>query len=108
MEQKLVKLSNLSLDEYLSDETGYAEVLKDVRSVQQVPLLNYANVQDFADHTLVRFRGMVQDMQDPETYLESYEVNGDNATIRKQDGRYRDLLVLRVSDIVEFCTFSPN
>lgn len=53
-------LSNLSLDEYLSDETSYAELLKDGHSVQQVPLLNYANLQYFPDNTLVRFRGMVQ------------------------------------------------
>lgn len=97
MQQKIIKLSNLSLDEYLSNETSYTEVLKDDQNVQQVPLLNYANLQNFTDNTLVRFRGMVQDMQDPEMYLESYEVNDKNSSVRMQDGRYRDVLVLRVS-----------
>lgn len=53
-------LSNLSLDEYLLEETSYAEVLKDPQSVKQIPLLNYANLQDYADNTLIRFRGMIQ------------------------------------------------
>lgn len=53
-------LSNLSLDEYLLEETSYAEVLKDPQSVKQIALLNYANLQDYADNTLIRFRGMIQ------------------------------------------------
>lgn len=70
-----------------------------------VPLLNCAQLHDLRDNMLVRFRGMIQDMQDPECYLESYEVRqkeGDTL-VRVQNGKYRDVLVMnRDQESVDF------
>lgn len=43
-------------------------------------------------------------MHDPEIYLERYDVT-DGSSVRSQDGRYRDVLVLRVSKTAELLFF---
>ncbi|XP_055619697.1 mini-chromosome maintenance complex-binding protein [Toxorhynchites rutilus septentrionalis] len=71
----------------------------------QIPLLNCAQLHDLRDNMLVRFRGMIQDMQDPECYLESYEVRkkNDDTLVRVQNGKYRDVLVMnRDQESVDF------
>lgn len=94
-----MNLNKLSLDEYLRNEQHYKEILNDNNNRQLIPLLNYANLQDVQDNTLIRFRGMIQDMIDPEIYLERYEMKTGNET-RLQDGRYRDILVQQVSLLI--------
>lgn len=90
----------LSLDAYLANETAIDEQLRAGTYAQPIPLLNYAQLQQLPDGTLVRFRGMVQDMLDPEIYLERYEVRTAEGGVRVQDGRYRDILVRKVSEWV--------
>uniref|UniRef100_A0A182N9L8 Mini-chromosome maintenance complex-binding protein n=1 Tax=Anopheles dirus TaxID=7168 RepID=A0A182N9L8_9DIPT len=60
-----------------------------------IPLLNCAELAQLPDGSLVRFRGMLQDMQDPECYLERYGVRSkaDGSLVRQQNGKYRDILV---------------
>ncbi|XP_050080361.1 mini-chromosome maintenance complex-binding protein [Anopheles maculipalpis] len=61
-----------------------------------VPLLNRTDLAHLPDGCLVRFRGMLQDMQDPECYLERYTVRlkSDGTVVRQQNGKYRDILLL--------------
>lgn len=62
-----------------------------------------------ADMQLVRFRGLVQNMLDPEIYLESYQTKTDAETLTLRKGKFRDNLKLEVSIIVvksiEFCFY---
>lgn len=50
---------------------------------------------------MVRFRGMIQDMMDPELYLEKYEVSHE-AGSRIQNGKYRDTLMLKAGEKVNY------
>ena len=49
------------------------------------------------DMQLVRFRGLVQNMLDPEIYLESYQTKTDAETLALRKGKFRDNLKLQVS-----------
>ncbi|XP_050095466.1 mini-chromosome maintenance complex-binding protein [Anopheles aquasalis] len=62
---------------------------------RSIPLLNCMAPQHLVDGQLVRFRGMVQDMQDPECYLKRYSVRckSSESIVRHQNGQYRDILV---------------
>uniref|UniRef100_A0A182UKI8 Mini-chromosome maintenance complex-binding protein n=1 Tax=Anopheles melas TaxID=34690 RepID=A0A182UKI8_9DIPT len=64
-----------------------------------IPLLNCTELAHLPDGCLVRFRGMLQDMQDPECYLERYAVRSksDGTVVRQQNGKYRDLLVFNAA-----------
>lgn len=98
----LLNLSGLTIDQYLKNEAEYLKLLQDnPKAVQtQVPLLNYGKLHDFADNTLVRFRGMIQDMNDAEIYLERYEISSTTNGVRVQDGRYRDVIVLKPDEAI--------
>lgn len=57
----------------------------------QIPLLNVADTQYLKEGSLVRFRGMVQDMYDPEYYYEKYEVVNVDTNVRSaRNGKYYD------------------
>ncbi|KXJ73685.1 hypothetical protein RP20_CCG015250 [Aedes albopictus] len=77
-------------EEWCVEQLGKPEVWA------QIPLLNCTQLHDIRDNVLVRFRGMIQDMQDPECYLERYEVRkkSDGSLIRAQSGKYRDVLIM--------------
>lgn len=57
----------------------------------KVPLLNVLDINHTKNASLVRFRGMVQDMYDPEYYYEKYEVvNSETKTKSLKNGKYTD------------------
>ncbi|XP_030376976.1 mini-chromosome maintenance complex-binding protein isoform X2 [Scaptodrosophila lebanonensis] len=85
-----------------STSTGWKELLRDQEKYKNIPLLNYTPMHKLKDETLVRFRGMVQDMIDPEMYLESYEVKAANGSTRMQQGKYRDCLRLHHGETVDY------
>lgn len=96
-----LNLCGLTIDQYLRNESEYLKLIKENPKLvsETVPLLNHALLQDFRDNTLVRFRGMIQDMNDSEIYLEKYEVISESAGNRRvQVGRYRDVIVLSKPD----------
>lgn len=98
----------LPLDEYLKcEEQNLQRLNTEINWDQQIPLLNYVPLHTLQDNSLVRFRGMIQDMMDPEIYLEKYIVkncaDGDNfAQNRLQNGKYRDTLVIKPNEIVDY------
>ena len=60
---------------------------------QQLPLLNATPSHAWRAGQLVRFRGMLQDMHDPEFYLRAFGVRGaGTAATRTACGRYRDVV----------------
>lgn len=79
--------------EYFVENSG--ECLKQLEQHEvrgKIPLLNH--IPNFAvpNSSLVRFRGMIQDMLDPEFYLEKYSLKSSSSN-RIQDGRFRDTIV---------------
>lgn len=93
-------LKDLQISDFVANESQIIEVLKDLEKWKSVPLLDHAMLHDFKDNSLVRFRGMVQDMLDNETYLEKYKVSGE-ASSRFQDGKFRDIFVLGNGESVD-------
>lgn len=63
-------------------------------NVKKIPFLNHYDLSQLKDLSIVRFRGMIQDMLDPEIYLEKYEVQTGDTGSRLQVGKFRDTLVL--------------
>lgn len=59
---------------------------------KQIPLLNVNELHDFKDSTLVRFRGMIQDMHGPEFYLEKFEIINENTKETSlKSGKFKDI-----------------
>lgn len=63
----------------------------------KIPLIsNLENFDQLNDGQLVRFRGLVQNMYDPEIYLEQYQVKDAENAVHTRTGKYRDNLKLKV------------
>nr|XP_017024050.1 mini-chromosome maintenance complex-binding protein isoform X1 [Drosophila kikkawai] len=84
------------------DSTVLKELLKDSTRWHSIPLLNYTPLHKLKDRTLVRFRGMIQDMMDPEIYLERYEVKAPDGSKRLHDGKYLDCLKLAAGEEIDY------
>ncbi|EDV31607.1 uncharacterized protein Dana_GF15437 [Drosophila ananassae] len=82
--------------------TVLKDLLKDSSRWHSIPLLNYTPLHKLKDQTLVRFRGMIQDMMDPEIYLERYEVKSSDGSKRLQDGKFRDCLRLAPGEEIDY------
>lgn len=89
--------NHLTLNEYLENNCQHLEQLLLEDNLLQIPMLNYCGIDTMPDNTLVRFRGMIQDIMDPEYYTEKYVVQNSDGVECIRDGRYRDKLVLNVS-----------
>ncbi|XP_017152175.1 mini-chromosome maintenance complex-binding protein [Drosophila miranda] len=91
------------LDHYSQrDPSELKELLKDSTAWHAIPLLNYTPLHKLKDQTLVRFRGMIQDMMDPEIYLERYEVKSSDGSKRLQHGQYHDCLNLATGETIDY------
>lgn len=90
------------LVEFLEDESIYLKKLENIESWREIPCLNYTPLHELKDLSLVRFRGMIQDMLDPEIYLENYKVISTEGTSRLQNGKYRDCLFLQSNEKPDF------
>ncbi|KAH8325666.1 hypothetical protein KR067_003718 [Drosophila pandora] len=82
--------------------TALKDLLKDSSRWHSIPLLNYTPLHKLKDQTLVRFRGMIQDMMDPEIYLERYEVKSSDGSKRLHDGKFRDCLRLASGEEIDY------
>ncbi|XP_017095645.2 mini-chromosome maintenance complex-binding protein [Drosophila bipectinata] len=82
--------------------TASKDLLKDSSRWHSIPLLNYTPLHKLKDQTLVRFRGMIQDMMDPEIFLERYEVKSSNGIKRFQDGKFRDCLRVAPGEEIDY------
>uniref|UniRef100_A0A182M851 Mini-chromosome maintenance complex-binding protein n=1 Tax=Anopheles culicifacies TaxID=139723 RepID=A0A182M851_9DIPT len=84
---------------FIAHESACQNQLSDDTVWSSIPLLNCTELAHLPDGCLVRFRGMLQDMQDPECYLERYTVRSksDGAVVRQQNGKYRDILLFNAA-----------
>ncbi|KAL4706219.1 hypothetical protein ACJJTC_018403 [Scirpophaga incertulas] len=76
---------------WLSNEDTWREKLLRLPDWCKIPLLNCNASHNLPDSSLVRFRGMVQDMHNPEFYFEQFEIyNSATNEIKNKSGKYRD------------------
>lgn len=88
---------------FTSNSDKCLDILKTYNEWDKIPFLNHANLSELRDTCLVRFRGMVQDMNNSEIYLQEYDVLDANGTSKRvQNGKYRDMLHVQVSRLFAF------
>lgn len=91
-------LLQLRADEFISNSINILELLKQNEHWRRLPMLNSIdNLTALNDGQLVRFRGLVQDMLDPEIYLEKFETCLPDDTKQLKCSKYRDNINLAVS-----------
>lgn len=87
-------LSISAQDWVLNEDENLKRLLED-EIWDKVPLINANGVHNFKDGTLVKFRGMIQDMYGPEYYLEKFHVvNESTNETTARNGKYCDGTVL--------------
>jgi len=69
-----VEVKNWTSEYYVTNQSSCDQILEDPNVLSEISLLNDTQAHDIRDKQLVRFRGMIQDMYDPEYYLKQYEV----------------------------------
>lgn len=69
-----VEIRDWTPEYYVSNQLNCQKILESRNILTKIPLLNNTQLHDIKDKELVRFRGMIQDMYDPEYYLKQYEV----------------------------------
>lgn len=100
MEVEQVDHSETLSPDMLVDQPELAkQLLSNERFITKIPLINtWKSFGQLHEMQLVRFRGLVQNMLDPEIYLEAYQVkNGD--VVEMRNGMYRDNINLQVRNI---------
>lgn len=94
----------VSLDELTPEllSTNLSETLmtlKDDDVWKRIPLIsNLSNFDRLKEMQLVRFRGLIQDMRDPEIYLETFQTKcAENGEIKLRSAKYRDNVKIEVN-----------
>ncbi|XP_023938645.1 mini-chromosome maintenance complex-binding protein [Bicyclus anynana] len=78
-------------DVWMLNEASWNERLVQLPNWQKIPLINSNTSHNLPDGSLVRFRGMVQDMHNPEFFFEQFEVfNTVTNEIKNKSGKYTD------------------
>ncbi|XP_012221330.1 mini-chromosome maintenance complex-binding protein [Linepithema humile] len=69
-----LEVKNWTSEYYVTNQSSCEQILENPNVLSEIPLLNNTQAHDIRDKQLVRFRGMIQDMYDPEYYFKHYEV----------------------------------
>lgn len=69
-----MEVKNWTPEYYITNQSSCWQILENPNALSEIPLLNNSQVHNIRDKQLVRFRGMIQDMYDPEYYFKQYEV----------------------------------
>ncbi|XP_045767047.1 mini-chromosome maintenance complex-binding protein [Maniola jurtina] len=78
-------------DIWMLNEAAWNERLIQLPNWEKIPLINSNASHNLPDGSLVRFRGMVQDMHNPEFFFEQFEVfNTVTNEIKNKSGKYTD------------------
>lgn len=78
-------------DRWIENEKIMKSKLMKLPNWYQIPLINSNASHNLSDGNLVRFRGMIQDMHNPEFYFEKFEVfNTTTNEVKVKSGKYRD------------------
>lgn len=87
----MAKITDWTPEYFIANKSNCNAILENLDALKEIPLLNNAPVHTFRDGQLVRFKGMIQDMHNPEYYLQVYEVkNTQTETYQIKCGMYTD------------------
>lgn len=90
-------VDSLTPDLFIQRSSEILEALSDESIRVKIPLIsNWSTFNRLKDMQLVRFRGLVQNMLDPEIYLETYQTKNDHDVLQIRKGKFRDNLKLEV------------
>lgn len=92
-------LLNFTLKHFVDNKSQCLEQIKS--EISKIPSLNEQKPENFKNNSLVRFSGYIQDLQEPEFYLEKYEVKCSDGSTRIENGMYRDSFDLSEGEIVD-------
>ncbi|XP_011694426.1 PREDICTED: mini-chromosome maintenance complex-binding protein [Wasmannia auropunctata] len=73
-----LEVRNWTPEYYVANQSNCEQILDGPDARTDIPLLNGAQSHDIKDKELVRFRGMIQDIYNPEYYFKQYEVKNTN------------------------------
>ncbi|CAD1477307.1 unnamed protein product, partial [Heterotrigona itama] len=87
----ITKIMDWTREYFITNKSDCNLILEDLDVLKEIPLLNNTPVHKLKDGQLVRFKGMIQDMHNPEYYLQMYEVkNTQTETYQLKCGMYTD------------------
>lgn len=91
-------LDSLTPELFIERQADVLEAISNGRVRAKIPLIsNLDSFDQLNDGQLVRFRGLVQNMFDPEIYLERYQIKDvNNDQHHACNGKYRDNVKLKV------------
>ncbi|XP_017779781.1 PREDICTED: mini-chromosome maintenance complex-binding protein [Nicrophorus vespilloides] len=93
-------ITSLNRNFWLENEPDCLELLNS--NWEKVPLLNCNDAQRLQSGKLVRFRGMIQDMYNPEYYLEKcMVVNKNSAELNVINGKYIESIPCKENEIMD-------
>lgn len=82
---------NWTSDYFIQNKSACTNIIENLKDTTEILSLNTVDIHDLKDGQLVRFRGMVQDMYNPEFYFQSYEVvNKKTGEGNVKSGMYKD------------------
>lgn len=91
-------MRNWTSEYYIINQSLCQQILENSDLLREIPLLNDVQLHNIKDKQLVRFRGMIQDMYDPEYYFKQYEVkNSKTGESNIRCGMYSDIAYCLVS-----------
>eukprot|EP00126_Sphaerothecum_destruens_P014885 Sdes_comp8773_c0_seq1m147 len=76
----------------------FSQCFNDMEIYHQIPSLNDVDIKTIPKGHLIRFRCMIQDMNDFEYYFNTFQLNVQGGTVQ-QTARYRDLLTASGQEI---------
>lgn len=95
-------VDSLTPELFMEQTSDVLKALSDESIRSKIPLIsNWENFNRLKDMQLVRFRGLVQNMLDPEIYLETYQTKSNTDMFQLRKGKFRDNLKLEVNDFVK-------
>lgn len=88
----LVNNLNWTAEYYEKNVAECNTLLNSLENFERIPFINYVSLQNFADGALVRYRGMIQDMLNPEYYSPFYTVvNLQSNESYERSGKFIDI-----------------
>lgn len=90
-------IETLTPESFAQRSNEILKIVSDEAVRAKIPLIsNWENFNQLKDMQLIRFRGLVQNMMDPEIYLETYETKDDNDVVKTRKTKFRDNIQLEV------------
>lgn len=102
-------IETLTPESFVQRSNEILKIVSDEAVRAKIPLIsNWENFNQLKDMQLIRFRGLVQNMMDPEIYLETYETKDDNNVVRTRKTKFRENIELEVSILIVMFTLKSK